>query len=43
MPVWIIITILLGLPLAYIIGIFTGYRLVQLAERLEKEDEVRNE
>ena len=43
MPVWIIITIFLGLSLVYIIDIFTGYLLRQLAEKLEKEDEVRNE
>ena len=31
-PVWIVFTVLIGLPLAYIIGIATGYRLGKLTQ-----------
>ena len=35
MPNLIIITILLGLPLAYIVGIFIGYKLEQIEGRFK--------
>lgn len=34
LPIWVIVTILIGLPIAWAIGIATGYRL----GKLEKGD-----
>ncbi len=35
-PVWLVIVVLIGLPLAWVIGIITGYKLRELREVMKK-------